>query len=60
MSEEKPICGICGATVPECGSFVQCRIFPTRFVCTKCCTQCLHFREQGSLIYCAASDSEKK
>lgn len=60
MSENKPICAICGVSLPKCGSFVQCHIFPTGYVCTTCCIHCMHFRWAGSLPRCMAALSEKE
>ena len=59
MNDQKPVCGICGATLPECGSFVQCRIFPTGYACSACCVECIHFFWAGSLPKCRAALKEQ-
>ena len=58
MSEEKPVCAMCGVTVPECGSWMQCKIF-NGHVCMTCCMNCMHFRELGSHVFCAAAYAQK-
>lgn len=60
IENKSPVCGLCGATLPECGSFVQCGIFPTGYACTSCCVGCLHFFWAGSLPKCQAALSREK
>lgn len=59
MNSETPVCGICGVSVPECGSFVQCPIFPTGYACSTCCAGCMHFYWAGSLPKCRAAIKEQ-
>lgn len=59
MSEKKPVCEICGVSLPECGSFVQCAILHG-FVCSSCHWNCLHHCIAGSITWCGAAYAETK
>ncbi len=59
MSGAEQKCPICGVTLDDCGSWVQC---PTQFdpVCMKCCMKCEYLRDNTSRIFCDFRHTESR